>query len=92
MSENVTKMGRTGGRPTRAVLRRAAALCFRDELPDVEIAAELGVCRRTLARWKHRPEFEAAYTAWYRAEVKRTDRKRNCRIHDRLDWRTGGAV
>ena len=31
--------------------------CVADELTDAEIAAELGVSRRTYARWKHFPLF-----------------------------------
>lgn len=39
---------------------RAAALCSLKYETDEEIAARLGICRRTLARWKHRPEFAFA--------------------------------
>ena len=46
--------------PTPEQLVRAAVLCYFDDESDEEIAAELGVCRRTLARWKHRPEFAFA--------------------------------
>jgi len=49
--------------PTPAEVGRAAALCFRDEETDEKIATRLGVCRRTLVRWKHRPEFVAATIA-----------------------------
>jgi hypothetical protein len=38
---------------------RAAVLVAADELKDVEIAAVLGVGRRTLARWKTDPDFAA---------------------------------
>ena len=45
----------------------AAALCFLDEEPDERIAHRLGIARRTLARWKRRPEYAAAWTAlsWF---------------------------
>ena len=46
---------RQGPTPERVI--RAAVLCYLDDETDEEIAAELGVCRRTLARWKHRSEF-----------------------------------
>ena len=42
--------------PARA---RAAKLVCADELTDAQIAAAVGVCRRTLAYWKTRPEFQA---------------------------------
>lgn len=38
---------------------RAAALLAEDELTDDEVAADAGVIRRTLARWKLVPEFAA---------------------------------
>lgn len=46
-SQNVTKRD------------RAAILLAEDELTDEAIAAEVGVQRRTLARWKNDPEFAA---------------------------------
>ena len=49
--------------PTLQQIRRAAVLCYFDELTDEQIARELGICRRTLARWKLRPEFRVAYGA-----------------------------
>ena len=49
--------------PTAAEVGRAAALCFQDTLTDEQIARQLGIVRRTLARWKQRPEFAAALTA-----------------------------
>lgn len=39
--------------------QRAAALLAEDELTDEEIADEVGVIRRTIARWKLVPEFAA---------------------------------
>ena len=42
---------------------RAAALCFQDTLTDEQIARQLGIVRRTLARWKKRAEFAAAIAA-----------------------------
>lgn len=38
---------------------RAAVLLAEDELTDEQIADEVGVTRRQLARWKHDPEFNA---------------------------------
>src|SRR5215207_10583327 len=49
--------------PTAAEVGRAAALCFQDTLSDEQIARELGIVRRTLARWKQRPDFAAAIAA-----------------------------
>jgi hypothetical protein len=44
------------------VIERAAALCFGcDPRTDEKRAALLGVCRRTLSRWKLRPDFQAAW-------------------------------
>jgi len=47
--------------PSPARLALAAKLCYADELTDEAIARRLGISRRTLARWKHRPEFQAAW-------------------------------
>lgn len=49
--------------PTPEQVGRAAALCYEDAERDEQIAERLGIARRTLARWKHRPEYAAAYTA-----------------------------
>ena len=49
--------------PTAAEVGRAAALCFQDTRSDEQIARQLGIVRRTLARWKRRPEFVAAIAA-----------------------------
>jgi hypothetical protein len=49
--------------PTPAEVGRAAALWVVDQQTDAQIARELGIGRRTLARWKQRPEFVAAVTA-----------------------------
>ena len=46
--------------PTPEEVGRAAAWCFPDEERDELIARRLGVARRTLARWKRRPEYAAA--------------------------------
>ena len=54
---------RTGRPPTADEIEQAAALCWEDWLHDEEIAARLGIARRTLARWKHRADFQAAYAA-----------------------------
>jgi DNA invertase Pin-like site-specific DNA recombinase len=49
--------------PTPEEVGRAAVLCFRDVASDEEIARQLGIARRTLARWKQRTEFAAAIAA-----------------------------
>ena len=49
--------------PTAAEVGRAAALCFQDTLTDEQIAGQLGIARRTLSRWKKRPDFAAALAA-----------------------------
>ena len=49
--------------PTAAEVGRAAALCFQDTHSDEQIARQLGIVRRTLARWKRRSEFAAAIAA-----------------------------
>ena len=49
--------------PTAAEVGRAAALCFQDSLTDEQIARQVGIVRRTLARWKQRSEFAAAIAA-----------------------------
>ena len=73
-----TGTGRSPG-PTPKQLGQAAFLCFLDAEPDERIARRLGVCRRTLARWKHRAEFVAALAAlvcYYERERRRTIRGR----------------
>jgi hypothetical protein len=60
-----------GQPPTPEEVGRAAAWCVRDAETDGEIARRLGIGRRTLARWKQRPEFVAAVAAlqvWQAAE------------------------
>ena len=49
--------------PTAGEVGRAAALCFQDTLTDEQIARQLGIVRRTLARWKQRADFAAAFAA-----------------------------
>jgi hypothetical protein len=49
--------------PTVEEVGRAAALCFQDTHSDEQIARQLGIVRRTLARWKKRPDFAAAIAA-----------------------------
>ena len=50
--------------PSTARIVFAAVLCALDEENDEMIAARLGISRRTLARWKRRPEFVAARDAF----------------------------
>jgi hypothetical protein len=49
--------------PTAQEVGRAAALCFQDAQGDEQIARQLGIVRRTLARWKRRADFAAALAA-----------------------------
>lgn len=49
--------------PTVQEIAHAAALCWLNDRRHGTVAAALGINRRTLARWKRRPEFEAAYEA-----------------------------
>ena len=49
--------------PTAQEVGRAAALCFQDTHSDEQIARQLGIVRRTLARWKRRADFVAALAA-----------------------------
>jgi len=49
--------------PTIDDIATAAALVFDDTHHDEDIAACLGVSRRTLARWKHRRDFQIAIAA-----------------------------
>ncbi len=52
-----------GQAPDPRTIGRAALLCWHDRYNDEKIARSLGISRRTLARWKHRPEFVAAREA-----------------------------
>ncbi len=52
-----------GQAPDPLRIGRAALLCWHDRYNDETIAQTLGISRRTLARWKHRPEFVSASTA-----------------------------
>ena len=49
--------------PTAGEVGRAAALCFQDTLTDEQLAGQLAIARRTLARWKKRPDFAVALAA-----------------------------
>ncbi len=40
---------------------QALELVFQDALNDADIAAKVGICRRTLGYWKTHPVFAAAY-------------------------------
>ncbi len=42
--------------PTAEEVGRAAALCFRDAETDEQIARQLGIVRRMMARWKQRTD------------------------------------
>jgi hypothetical protein len=49
--------------PTPEEVGTAAALCWLADRNEGEVTRALGITRRTLARWKHRPEFVAAFLA-----------------------------
>lgn len=69
-----TAAARRSRAPTPEEVGRAAALCFLDREPDEAIARRLGVARRTLAWWKQRPEYTAAWAAlrvFFDAELER---------------------
>ena len=46
--------------PTAATLARAGRLCAREDLTLEQIAARLGITRRTLFRWRQHPTCAAA--------------------------------
>jgi len=45
--------------PISSPKQRAAVLVAADELSDEQIAAAVGITRRTLTAWKRRPDFAA---------------------------------
>ena len=47
--------------PAPEKLEQAALLCAADTLTDAQIAAQLGIARRTLARWKRQPRFRTVF-------------------------------
>jgi DNA-binding XRE family transcriptional regulator len=49
--------------PTSDTLAMAAALLAEDGWTDAQIARYLGISRRTLARWKTRPDMVLAFDA-----------------------------
>jgi hypothetical protein len=49
--------------PTPEEIGTAAALCWLKDRNEDEVTQALGITRRTLARWKHRPEFQPAFLA-----------------------------
>ncbi len=49
--------------PTLDTLAMAAALLAEDGWTDAQIARYLGISRRTLARWKARPDMVLAFNA-----------------------------
>jgi hypothetical protein len=54
--------------PNREQIVKAAVLSVMDELKDEQIAAAIGVSRRTLVRWRHRDDYltarAAAWAMW----------------------------
>lgn len=65
--------------PEAATVKKAAELCWGSGLWDYQVAAQLGITRRTLTRWRRRPEFiaeqERLLAAW-RREVAQNLRQR----------------
>ena len=61
--------------PSPRLVGLAAALCFLDEEPDERVARRLGVARRTLARWKKRPEYAAAWAALSWVQCRELERR-----------------
>ncbi len=49
--------------PSPEQIGKAAGLSFLDMARDEQIATALGISRRTLARWRSRPEYAAARVA-----------------------------
>ena len=75
-------------RPTPAEVGTAAALCWLNERNEGHIARALGTNRRTLARWKQRPEYEAAAVAAqlaWDAEFRERNVKEEQRIREAPD-------
>lgn len=62
--------------PTTAKIAIAAVLCALDEENDESIAVQLGISRRTLVRWKRRPEFIAARDAFAHRAIAKFERIR----------------
>ena len=78
--------------PTPEEVGRAAALCYANAGTDEQVARRLGISRRTLARWKKRPEFVAASMAVL--EFHRRELERECRgkLRERLEATPGGTA
>ena len=53
-------MPRPGTWPSAQQIADAAVLRYFDRRPDAAVAADLGICRRTLLRWKSREDYQAA--------------------------------
>jgi hypothetical protein len=62
MRQNATREAKFAP-PTPAMVGKAAGLEALDHWTDEQIARQLGIARRTLARWKRRPEWAAAKVA-----------------------------
>lgn len=69
-----------GATPDRGELLFAAVLLDEDTLTDERIAAALGISRRTLARWKTRPEVAFALDMAGLARVRDIARRYHPRI------------
>ena len=67
-------------------------LCYLDAERDELIARRLGVSRRTLARWKQRPEFAAAWAAVSAFHQVELDAARGYRIGGTVDLVPAGAL
>lgn len=75
-------MGRTGSFLWTHPREEAAFLVAEDRLMDYQIAEKVGICLKTLTRWKARPEFRLRVDE-HVAEFKRLVRSRGLAILER---------
>jgi len=68
--------------PTRDTLAMAAVLLAEDGWTDEQIARYLGISRRTLARWKTRPDMVLAFDACRLLQMRAFGRR-----HEGQYWR-----
>ncbi len=69
--------------PSPEEVGRAAFMVFEGGATDEAIARRLGVARRTLSRWKRRPEYRAARAALFHSwerQLEEERARRNARL------------